>query len=354
MKLKTTLSLILLLLVTFTASAQRAERWSVEKANNWWSNNGWVSGCNYIPADAINQIEMWHSSTFNPAQIDKELGWAEGMGFTAMRVYLSSLVWQDEPKTFKKNMNKYLEIAAKHNIKTIFVFFDDCWREESQIGVQPAPQLGEHNSGWVQDPCKKFRDNTEESMPILEAYVKDVLKSFADDERILLWDLYNEPGNRGHGETSLPLLKKVFAWAWEVNPSQPLSSGVWTNNPKSGIYVLQLTASDVITYHNYSALDKHEANVKLLKGLNRPMICTEYMSRKSGSTFANILPMLRAENVGAINWGFVSGKTNTIFSWDERLPYVSEPELWFHDIIRKDGSAFDDKEVELIREINAK
>ncbi|MFI3288494.1 MAG: 1,4-beta-xylanase [Rikenellaceae bacterium] len=345
-----TLLVMLLLLANVTACDKSTGRWDEAKAVEWGKAEGWVSGCNFIPSNAINQIEMWHSSTFSPELIDSELAMAEKLGFNAMRVYLSSLVWQDEAEVFKANMEEYLKIASSHNIRTIFVFFDDCWNAESAIGVQPEPEPGVHNSGWVQDPCKRFRENTEESYVVLEAYVKDILKTFSQDKRILFWDLYNEPGNSKHGDSSLPLLEKVFAWARDVNPSQPLSSGVWTKD--SPIDSCQVVNSDIISYHNYGDLESHSAMVERLKVYGRPMVCTEYMSRRSGSTFETILPMLHREGVGAINWGFVSGKTNTIFAWDEKLPDVEEPELWFHDILRRDGTPFDESEVKLLIEIN--
>lgn len=335
---------------TTAALAQRTTRWNEEQANTWWENSGWVSGCNYIPCNAINQIEMWHSSTFSPELIDKELGWAEELGFNVMRVYLSSLVWQDEPKNFKKNIKKYLQIANKHNIKTVFVIFDDCWNAESSLGLQPAPEPGVHNSGWAQDPCKAFRDDTKISYPILEAYVNDLLTTFAKDKRILCWDLHNEPSNSGHGDSSLPLLKKVFDWARKVNPTQPLTSGVWTG--RTATYEFQIANSDIITYHNYSDVNTHKTMIDELKKENRPLICTEYMARTNNSKFQTVLPMLRKENVGAINWGFVAGKTNTIFAWNTPLPDQKEPEVWFHDIYRPDKTPFDANEIKVIKEVN--
>ena len=331
---------------------QEGVRWSEQKVAEWYSVQPWLVGCDYIPASAINQIEMWQSSTFDAPQIEKELGWAEGLGFNTMRVYLSSVVWTHEAAQFKANMDSFLKIAEKHHIRPLFVFFDDCWNAESSFGVQPKPKAGIHNSGWVQDPSVSLRQDTATLYPQMEAYVKDVLTTFKADQRILMWDLYNEPGNREHGISSLPLLKKVFEWAHDVNPSQPISSGVW--NHMAPITAFQLNHSDVITYHNYLSQEKHQTFINDLKLLNRPLICTEYMARKNNSTFETIMPMLQKENVGAINWGFVSGKTNTIFAWGTPLPDLDEPEVWFHDILRQDGTPFDPKEIALIRSLTGK
>jgi len=333
------------------ASAQ-GQRWSAEKANAWYRTHPWMSGANFTPSTAINQLEMWQAATFDPTTIDRELGWAEGIGFNTMRVFLHSLAWQQDPKGFKQRMDTYLGLADKHHIQTILVFFDDCWNPVPKIGPQPAPKTGIHNSGWVQDPGDPAsRDSA--TFVALKPYVQDVLGSFAHDKRILLWDLYNEPGNKGKLDTSLPLVRNVFAWARAVNPDQPLSVGLWNSDFKA-LNQYQALHSDVITYHNYDEAPAHLREIELLATHGRPLICTEYMARPRNSRFANIMPLLKKQNVGAINWGLVDGKTNTKYQWEVPVADGSEPVEWFHEVFRKDGTPYRQDETELIKKTNGK
>jgi len=326
-----------------------AEMWSVEKAQEWGGMQNWLRGCNFIPSTAINQLEMWQAETFDPETIGRELRWADEIGMNCMRVYLHHLAWEIDKEGFKKRMNEYLGIADKNGIKTIFVFFDDCWNPIYKAGKQPDPNPGIHNSGWVRDPGDLlFTDPA--IINLLEEYVKDILTTFKDDNRIAIWDMYNEPGNSGYNNKSMPLLEKAFQWGREVNPSQPLSSGVW-NYSLADLNKFQLSHSDIITYHNYSDPANHQAMIDSLKKNNRPLVCTEYMARKHNSLFTNIMPMLKEQNIGAINWGLVSGKTNTIYAWDTPIPDGSEPELWFHDIFRKDGTAYRGDELQMILDL---
>lgn len=328
-----------------------ADRWTNEKANEWYKQWGWLRGSDFVPSTAINQLEMWQAESFDAATIDRELGWAESIGMNIMRVYLHHLAWEVDPAGFKTRMEKYLTIANKHKISTLFVFFDDCWNPVYQVGKQPDPKPGVHNSGWVRDPGNLGDDATH--YPLFERYVKDVLTQFAKDKRIVLWDLYNEPGNSGYNNKSMPLLKKVFQWAREVNPSQPISAGVW-NEKLIDLNKFQLTNSDVITYHNYNNEKDHKAAIDTLRKYNRPLLCTEYMARRNNSRFDNIMPLLKAENIAAINWGLVAGKTNTMYAWDTPMPDGAEPKLWFHDIFRKDGTPYKEDEVKLIRQLTGK
>lgn len=328
-----------------------ATRWSAEKANQWYSQQPWLSGCNYIPANAINQIEMWSADTWSPELIDKELGWAEELGFNTMRVFLSSVVYAHDPDDLKHRIDEFLKICDRHDIMPLFVFFDDCWDSESAYGKQREPKPGIHNSGWVQDPSKARRADTLKTYPELEKYVKDIMGTFARDNRILMWDLYNEPGNSGYGESSLPLLKNIFRWSREINPSQPVTVGVWTSS-LAMLNAFQLDNSDVISFHDYGTPERMTETIDTLARRGRPLVCTEYMARTRGSLFTNVMPILKERNVVAINWGFVSGKTNTIFAWDTPLPEVSEPEVWFHDIFRQDHTPYSEQEIEVIKRLN--
>ena len=349
------LLVILLVFQVFLIACRQADpkqtrQWSLEKAQNWAKDRPWYIGANFNPSTAINQLETWQAESFDPETINRELGWAAGIGFNCMRVYLHHVAWEVDKEGFKQRMHQYLRIADKHGIETLFVFFDDCWNPTYTAGKQPDPKPGVHNSGWVRDPGDLIFED-DQLMSVLEAYVKDVLLAFRDDKRILGWDLYNEPGNNELEMKSMPLLKNVFKWAREVNPTQPLTVGVWLPELVE-MNRFQLANSDIITYHNYSDEIEHQAAVDSLKKYNRPMICTEYMARTRDSRFENILPILHREGVGAINWGLVAGKSNTKYAWDDPIPDGSDPELWFHEVFHPDGRPYMQEEVDLIRELS--
>ncbi len=340
----------LLSLCFFLPKAQKfREIWSKKQAANWYARQGWLRGCDFIPSTAINQLEMWQAETFDTATIARELGYAQSIGLNCMRVFLHHLAWQEDADGFKIRISEYLAIADRKNIKTIFVFFDDCWNETYHGGKQPDPKPGVHNSGWLRDPGKLLYEDSA-LMPVLKSYVKDLLKSFKNDRRIAMWDLYNEPGNSSYGNKSLVLLKNVFIWSREINPTQPLTAGLW-NPDLSDLNQFQLNWSDVISYHNYEDEKAHQKVIDSLRKFGRPLICTEYMARLRNSTFYNIMPVLKKENVAAINWGLVSGKTNTKYAWDTPMPDGAEPKIWFHDIFHPDGTPYSLQEVDFIKSL---
>lgn len=352
MKVKYALA-ALLLCSSFSIMAQN-KVWSTARANEWYKGQGWLAGCNYQPATAINQLEMFQKATYDPQTIDKEFKLAESLGLNCMRVFLHHVLWTSDKDGFKKRLGNYLNIANSHGIKTMFVFFDDCWNDTCSAGKQPEPKTGIHNSGWVRDPGTMIYTHPD-TMKVLELYVKDIMSTFKNDKRVLAWDLYNEPGNNKSFSKSLPLLKAVFSWARDVSPSQPVTAGLWNKNKNfEELNKFQLENSDIITYHNYGYVDRHLDEIKELQKHNRPLICTEYMARKNGSLFQTVMPMLKENNVGAINWGFVSGKTNTIYAWGTPMPDGKEPELWFHDIYRQSGTPFSEDEVKTIKKLTGK
>uniref|UniRef100_A0A914BXR4 Glycoside hydrolase family 5 domain-containing protein n=1 Tax=Acrobeloides nanus TaxID=290746 RepID=A0A914BXR4_9BILA len=310
---------------------------------------------------------MWQSDTFNATRIDEELSWAQDLGMTTMRVFLHDLAYSEDPSGFKSRVETFLEISARHSIKILIVIFDSCWNPELKAGKQKDPRPGVHNSRWVQSPGSKALLNSSEYSR-LETYVKDIVNTFSNDSRILGWDLWNEPDNTDMGiyvdpfnktQFVLNLLPKVFQWARSVQPKQPLTSGLWKKgySQEGGQFdemeEIQMNNSDIITFHSYDPPDSFTQYINFLKKFNRPILCTEYMARPLGSQFETIMPIGRDYNVGLINWGFVNGKTQTHFPWDSWfLPYIDQqPEIWFHDILRTNGTPYKEEEVEMIKRI---
>lgn len=343
------------------------KRWSVERINEWYGSLDWPVGANYVPAYAINQLEMWQKKDFDPVRIDLELGWAEELGFNTMRVFLHHLLWEEDAEGFLDRIDTYLELADKHGIKTMIVLLDDVWHPLPELGPQPAPIPHVHNSGWVQSPGKVLLTDLSRHDE-LAPYIKGVMSHFKNDPRVLTWDLYNEPGNgngnsygkiepKDKGRYSLALLKKVYQWAREVNPSQPLSIDVWTSIHKefdqmSKIDQFAYSHSDLINFHAYANARDTERMVQRLAKSQRPLFCTEYMARTVNSTFEEILPIFKKHKVAAYNWGFVNGKSQTIYPWDSwNKQYTDEPKLWFHDVLRKNGKPYKNEEVEFIKNI---
>jgi hypothetical protein len=341
-------------------------RWNEQRINEWYARKGWLIGCNYIPSTAINQVEMWQRDTFDPETIRKELGWAAKLGFNSIRVFLHDLVWKSDPDGLLARMDQFLTICSGYGIGVMFVIFDAVWDPfPSTQKREPKPFV--HNSGWLQSPgAVILKDSNRQDE--LEDYVKSVIRSFADDDRIHVWDLFNEPDNLNptsylsfepgnKSELSMRLLTKTFQWAREINPSQPLTAGLWygdwsDSETMKAMDRFMVLESDIITFHNYDPPHEMEARIQYLKAYNRPVLCTEYMARTFHCTFQAILPLFRKDNIGAYNWGFVDGRSQTSCPWDSWLtPYEKEPELWFHDIFRKDGSPYIDDEVEFIRSV---
>jgi hypothetical protein len=344
------------------------QRWTEKVANDWYAKQPWLVGSNYIPATAINQLEMWQADTFDSVWMDTELGWAEGLGLNTMRVFLHDLLWKQDASGFQHRLDRFLSMADKHHIKPIFVLFDSCWDPFPEMGQQRAPKPGVHNSGWVQGPgAPALMDPAQYDR--LREYVQGLLGIYRYDRRILAWDLWNEPDNTNGSSYArlepanktqlvLGLLPKVFAWARATEPLQPLTSGVWRGDwsspdKLSPMEKIQLEQSDVISFHNYSGPEEFEKRVRWLQAFNRPILCTEYMARPNGSTFQGTLPVAKKYKVAAYNWGFVAGKTQTWLPWDSwQNPYTDrEPAVWFHEIFQKDGTPYRQEEVAFIREI---
>ncbi len=344
-------------------------QWSVEHAAEWYARQPRLCGANYVPAYAVNQLEMWQPDTFDPAAIDREFGWAARCGLNAMRVFLHDLLWVQDRNGFLDRIDRFLELGARHGLRIMPVFFDSCWHPFPRLGRQPDPEPGVHNAGWVQSPGAAVIHRPSE-YPRLEAYVKGVVTRFARDPRVLAWDIWNEPGNMNAGsykvreqpqkeQWELALLPRVFEWVREAGSEQPLTSPLWIgewgrDEAMSVMARTQIAMSDVISFHSYEAAGTFAQRVHDLKRFRRPLLCTEYMARGWGNTIADVLPIAVRESLGLFLWGFVRGRTQTIFPWSSwQQPFDRDPPVPHHDLLHPDGTPFDESEIQGLREFTA-
>lgn len=366
-------------------------RWSAERANAYYAKYPWLIGCNYIPATAINQIEMWQAESFDPKTIAKELDMAQALGYNLLRVFLHNLVWQADEKGLYDRMDQFLTMTHERGMSVDFVFFDDCHHPFGKVGPQPLPVPEYHNSGWLNCPTRdvgeRYSQGKSDAKEVanLKGYIQSTMSQFKDDQRIFMWELYNEPGRgaglngsmeggegegKGNwGDESSKLLLDTWQWAREVAPSQPICSTAEGSVGKNNIAIAKLN-SDIASFHSYSPPVPLEKLCKNYKATGRPAVCTEVLKRPE-STPQKSLPILKEYKIGAVCWGFVAGKTGTIWPWASRKgkdvdqlraeghvikpgePFP-EPKVWFHDLYRIDGTPFDPSEIQAIKQLTGK
>ncbi|MXV52261.1 cellulase family glycosylhydrolase [Pedobacter sp. HMF7647] len=345
------IAIFTLIIIAFSldSRAQTAQKWPEKKAWDWYNKQPWYCGFNYIPAYAINYTAMWDKTTFDPKAIDRELALAEQSGMNSLRAVLQYAVYEDDPAYFLKTLDTFMALCYKHHIKFIPALFDDCSfgiKSDPVVGKQPEPLKGWYAWAWSPSPGHSMvTDST--TYPKLEKYVRDIINHHKNDERILFWDLYNEPTNGGLGSATFPLLKKVIVWARSINPDQPLSIGMFDQNPRLNEIIIN--NSDIITFHDYGNKETVTRAVEKFQKLNRPLINTEWMNRPFGSTVSEILPIFYQYKIGCNLWGLVNGKTQTDLPWGHR-PGDPPQDLWQHDLYHGDFKPYKPSEIDTIKE----
>ena len=329
-------------------------RWTAAQAWAWYRQQPWIVGFNYVPSTAANTTEFWSAATFDAKTMDRELGWGAGLGFNSCRVFVQYLVWKNDPAGLKQRLDQFLSLADRHGLTTTLVLFDDCAfgdppQTEPYLGKQRDLIPGMILPSWTPSPgLKAVTDKT--VWPDLERYIKDLVSTFGRDKRVLLWDLYNEPGNSGMGNKSLPLVEATFAWARAAKPSQPLTMSSWGGPAE--ISQRQLELSDVTSFHFYGNYEGLRNQIEHYKKSLRPVINTEWMARLQGSRWDTDLPLFKQEAVGCYSWGLVNGRTQCQFAWHHKRG-TPQPNVWFHDLFHGDGRPYDPAEHDLIRRITA-
>jgi hypothetical protein len=331
----------------------KGQRWTRERAWEWYRARPWLVGFNYVPSYACNTTEWWQEETYDAAIIDRELGWGAGIGYNSARVFIQYIVWKADPPAFKVRFDNFLRLAGKHRMSVIPVLFDDCafgepLRMDPFPGAQPEPTPGMVMPSWTPSPGRQL-GMAESERPRLRECVMDMVRTFGDDPRIVLWDLYNEPMNKAAAGTPA-LLDALFSWAEEAGPHQPISIGLWNDNV--AVNEIVLARSDVVTFHCYGDLDGLRRRIGAMRQHEYPVISTEWMARATGSRFETDLPLFKSEGVGCYQWGLVNGRTQCQFPWTNKPGGGVNPRTgWFHDILYSDGRAYRPEEVEAIRRV---
>lgn len=355
-------------------------RWSEQEINAWYAKQDWLVGMNFLPSSAVNWNELWQRETFDAEGIERELKLARSIGMNTLRTNLPFIVWLYDAAGLKTRIDRFLAIAEEQGIKVMLTLMDDCGfsGDHPCIGRQKEPRPGVHNSQGAASPGRNVVV-LPVLWPLVHAYIADIVHTFRDDERILVWDVFNEPtndgifrddGQEGHFdgpllEQSYKLCQEAVGWVRAEDPVQPLTVGAWRNMKTflnrevkifdSPIDRLALQSSDIISFHAYSPADVVEETIALLKPLNRPMLCTEWLARHAQSTVQDILPVFKRENVGAYNWGLVNGRTQTHLPWPVIMQASPDyKKLWFHDLFRKDGSPYSQEECDLFRQLTGR
>lgn len=354
------------------AALSNLPRWTATRAADWYAAQPWILGVCYSPSYAVNELEMWQPETFDPDRLDTELGWAKDIGLNTVRVFLHDLLWAADPSGFLSRIDTFLAIADRHGLRVIFVFFDSCWDPEPRAGPQPEPRPGVSMSRWVQSPGTAALEDPSQ-YPRLEEYVRGVARRFATDERVLCWDVWNEPDHLPDHQTGplfaekespqklelvSRLLPQAFDWIRSSGARQPLTSGLWNGDWSSSgslrpVERLQVELSDVLTFHSYEPPEGFARKILWLQSFGRPVMCTEFLARTEGSTLRGALGVARKHNVGALSWGFVAGRTQAYLPWNswERAYPDGMPAVWFHDLLGTNGQPYDAQEIAYLREV---
>lgn len=346
------------------------ERWTAEKANNWAKNRRWTVGFNYVASNCVNRMEQWQAYEHEQKipVFEREFALAEEVGFNAIRSVLPLEPWLYEHDGFMRRLDNFLTLANRHGLGVMIVFGNDCCVPKSQwqpakFGPQPV-DWGYHG-GVIRSP---HAGNPEMGYSLLDdpelrqawtKMVDEIVGEYAHDERVDIWDIFNEPGNSRRGMTSAGAMADFFDAARKHDPVQPLTAGVWTvnrTNTLPEIEQLAMELSDVISYHDYGSFDHSVGVIERLRKLGRPLFNTEWLNRTLHNNVATHLPLYYLENVGVYNWGFVAGKSQTYEPWDSLWNnYAKNPAadydftVWQHDLFRPSLRPYDPHEIETFR-----
>lgn len=353
--------------------------WDLKRIWEWYQDLPWLAGMNYLPRTAVNFVEMWDESSFDIEIIEEELKWASTkLGYNTLRTNVPMVLYEHDCRGLTKRINLFLDVAKTHGFSVILCPLDDCEFSGNppKAGPQPPPIENLHNSQAIGSPGRRIVSNPSQWFRVKQ-YVQYFVRTWGRDERLLLLDLYNEPGNPWifttegtklvdnvdhFEECAFQLMQKVFQWAREENPTLPLTVSAW-HMPDPFFRNTDVTPlahridrkamelSDVVSIHAYCDHNCLQATLSEVTGFGKPILLTEWMARQVQSTYDSTLPTLKELKVGAYQWGLVKGKTQTHLPWPHVAHQYQGDPMWWHDVLDEAGNFHNENEADLIRRV---
>lgn len=348
------------------------EKWSKEKAWEWYNQFPWIRGFCYYPSCCVNRIEMWQEYGWDKVKpvIDSELKLAKEWGFNAIRIGGALELYIDQKESYLKHIDEVIEMADKYGIYVMWTFGGDCvvqkqnysWPKYGPQDFDFGYHSGRANSPHVvmHQPGYNLIDEPEYEEEFYEM-IRTIVSKYKDDKRIIVWDIFNEAGNSLRGMMSYRVIKNAFDIARSYNPIQPCASCCWSydkdRHPFKEIELKMLDMSDIILYHCY---ENYESSVEVIRFLkekyDRPMMNTEWLHRIWHNNVEDLFPLFRKEKIGCFSWGWVTGKSQTREPWEWLFNEYDNGKgrdwdftKWQHDLVRPNLRPYDYKEYEIIK-----
>ena len=355
------------------------EKWSKEKAWQWYNGKPLIVGFNFIPSNVINFVELWQNLGHDEIMknVDHEIDMAAELGLNSVRMKVPFFIWEHEHDSFMNNLEDLLCRLDKRGITMMPVFFSDCcvpidMYKPPHLGKQPEPVKGYFGGSPVTPFDSTPRvgyipEDDRDTWPKVEEFIREIVGKYAKDERILIWDIWNEPGNCNRSTMSLPLMERCFRWAREMDPIQPLCAGpcglggkfpyeyLMNPYPLAPMEEKAVELSDIMNFHFYGDYAHTVKYIEHLKGYGLPMVCTEWLHRPFRSNIETHLPLFAEENIGSYFFGFVNGKRQYNQPWENirRMPDI-DLTCWMHDIYYNDGRPYEPRELDVIKKVTGK
>jgi hypothetical protein len=299
----------------------------------------WIRGANYVPSYARNDVQKWMD--YDPKAIDRELGLAARLKLNSVRVFLQYAVYEHDPKLFLERYENFLSLCNKHNLRAMVVVFDSCFGEFPDIENY-------RDKDWMANPGQNMLGP--DHWPELEKYVQDVVGTHRNDDRIVMWDVMNEPLCTSYASTEegrekiWTFLSHFLDVVKQKDPTHPLTVGYMNSR-----FIPRLIDKlDVLGWHNYTGdMNALKADIRYVKELGlkheKPVHMSEIARRNHGQDFSKFLPVLREEKVGWYFWELMLGKT--VFSRGENP---------IQGVVTTDGKSYAPDEIAAIMNVKAK
>jgi hypothetical protein len=235
-----------------SGGALRAPAAEPKPSLNVFAEYGWLRGLGIVPSWGANIVEAWQ--LYDGARFREEVALARTIHCNCIRLWIDFVAWKTDPQKITARFSDAVAGIAENGMKAMPCLFNH-WHDK-KLDYGGTPLAGD----WK---------------PHFE-YVKALVTPLANDERVMIWELCNEPGSTDAGTLEFKWMSEIAATVRACGVRQPVTIGTMRGKNISTFAPLMDVLNGHPYAHNRNALKVMiEGYAAIQKEIGKPFMVNE-------------------------------------------------------------------------------
>ena len=213
---------------------------------------GWLRGLGIVPSWGANIVEAWQ--LYDGARFREEVALARTIHCNCIRLWIDFAAWKTDPAKITERFLDAVAGVAENGMKVMPCLYNH-WHDK-KLDYGGTPLAGD----WT---------------PQFD-YIKAVVTPLVNDDRVMIWELCNEPGSTDNGTLEFKWMSQIAAAVRGCGTKQPVTIGTMRGKNITTFAPLMDVLNGHPYAHNRKALEVIIAGYSAIqKEVGKPFMVNE-------------------------------------------------------------------------------